>query len=86
MLYSGGHRNVRDDCCSDRIPSFRFPKKPVVLWKFSLVFRVGFPGLMCYKTSFIKSSLKHPLCASFVLHCIHLGTSQGTINVCISRQ
>ena len=52
----------------------------------SLAFRVGLLGLTSWKTSCIKSSLKHPLCAGFVLQSTHLGVSQNTINVRLSGQ
>ena len=50
----------------------------------SLAFRVGLLGLPSCKTSFIKSCLKHPLCAGFVLQSTHLGVSQSTINIRLS--
>lgn len=53
---------------------------------FSLVFRVGLLGPTHCQTSFIKGSLKYPLCTGFLLHCTHLGTSHSTVNVCICSE
>lgn len=78
MLYGGGQRYGRDGCYSNRIPSFRFPKEVWCARTFSLAFRVGLLKLTIEKTSVIKSSLKHPLCAGFVFYC--------TVNICVSIQ
>ena len=52
----------------------------------SLVFRVDLLGRTSCKTSFIKSSLKHPLYAGFVPQSTHLGVSQSTISIHLSGQ